>query len=510
VNLLNLAATAIVSCSLAYFVLLMASGIREIRRRSSRLSVQGRARYGLVPGAEQDEYPVYFLVPCLNEAEVVGRTVSGLVVNRGTTTIVVDDGSDDETSALARAAGGSQVEVLRRELPNARQGKGEALNAGIRRVRELVRERGQDPEQVVVCVMDADGRLSENALDHVLPLFEDDAVGGVQLQVRIRNRHSFLTRFQDFEFWGVASVTQIGRSATGTVSLGGNAQFTRLSALDQVGERPWSDSLTEDLDLALSLALHGWRLTTTPLASVDQQAVEKVPLLLRQRTRWYQGHMMAITRLPDIWRSPKLSHVAALELSFYCLSPWLLTLPWSVLFHYCLVQLLMNGSELLEFVDTAGAAAIVVLAWYLMAFAPAVFSGWVYWRRDRRVGIWSGLMMGNYMVLTNYISFACAWKALARVLRGETAWAKTARSSDLPGAVVATVLAPADEAAVPAGAVEDPVPSVPAAPVPDLVGAAVGAGAGAPSGAPDAVTPVAPVRPFSPVSVGPVLRHSEA
>jgi hypothetical protein len=40
--------------------------------------------------------------------------------------------------------------------------------------------------------------------------------------------------------------------------------------------------------------------------------------------------------------------------------------------------------------------------------------------------------MGNYMVLTNYLSFACAWKALARVLRGETAWAKTARTRETP------------------------------------------------------------------------------
>ncbi|WP_265522732.1 glycosyltransferase family 2 protein [Oerskovia flava] len=484
-NALNLAATAIVSCSLAYFVLLMASGIREIRRRSSRLSAQGRTRYGVVPGAEQDHYPVYFLVPCLNEAEVIERTVRGLTVNRGTTTIVVDDGSDDETSAIARAAGGSRTEVLRRDLPNARQGKGEALNAGIVRVRELVEDRGEDPARVIVVVMDADGRLSENALDHVLPLFDDDDVGGAQLQVRIRNRNSFLTKFQDFEFWGVASITQIGRSATGTVSLGGNAQFTRLTALDDVGERPWSDSLTEDLDLALSLALHGWRLTTTPLASVDQQAVEKVPQLLRQRTRWYQGHMMAIKRLPDIWRSSKLSHVAALELSFYCLSPWLLTLPWSVLFHYCLIQLFINGSQLLEYVTSAGGVAIVVLAWYLMAFAPAVFSGWVYWRRDRRVGIWRGLMMGNYMVLTNYISFACAWMALARVLRGETAWVKTKRSTEQAGTGPSTGL-PAIAAAVPdvPGA-----PSVPVVPVQKVLAPASAAG--------------------SPVSVGAVLRQTE-
>lgn len=445
-GLLNLMATMIVASSMAYFVLLMVSGIRQIRRHGRRLALQGRAEYGVVPAAASDDWTVYFLVPCLNEAEVIHRTVSGLIINPGTTTVVVDDGSDDATGAIALAAGAggardADVHVVRRELPDARQGKGEALNAGIVRIRELVAERGQDPASVIVCVMDADGRLSQGALEHVLPLFERAEVGGVQLQVRIRNRNSFLTRFQDFEFWGVASVTQIGRAATGTVSLGGNAQFTRLTALDQAGERPWSDSLTEDLDLAITLALHGWELTTTPFASVDQQGVETLPRLLQQRTRWYQGHMMAIKRLPAIWGSTRMSHTAALELSFYCLSPWLLTLPWSVLFHYCLLDLLLNGSALLDFVTTPSAAAVVVvLAWYLIAFAPAVFSGWLYWRRDRRVGIWQGLMMGNYMVLTNYVSFACAWKALARVLRGETAWVKTARHSDSPAPASAKIV----------------------------------------------------------------------
>ena len=449
VGLLNLMATMIIASSMAYFVLLMVSGIRQIRRHGRRLALQGRAEYGVVPAAASDDWVVYFLVPCLNEAEVIHRTVSGLTINPGTTTVVVDDGSDDATGAIALAAAaddegarGADVQVVRRELPDARQGKGEALNAGIVRIRELVAERGEDPASVIVCVMDADGRLSQGALEHVLPLFERSEVGGVQLQVRIRNRDSFLTRFQDFEFWGVASVTQIGRAATGTVSLGGNAQFTRLTALDQAGERPWSDSLTEDLDLAITLAVHGWELTTTPFASVDQQGVETIPRLLQQRTRWYQGHMTAIKRLPAIWNSARMSHTAALELSFYCLSPWLLTLPWSVLFHYCLLDLLLNGSALLDFVSTPSAAAVLVLAWYLIAFAPAVFSGWVYWRRDRRVGIWQGLLMGNYMVLTNYISFACAWMALARVLRGETAWVKTARHSDSAAPSPAEIASP--------------------------------------------------------------------
>src|SRR5690606_20154735 len=155
----------------------------------------------------------------------------------------------------------------------------------------IVHERGEDPAKVVVAVMDADGRLSEGARGVVLPSFDDPDVGGVQLAGRIRNRHSWVTRCRDFQFWALSALTQLGRIRTGTVSLGGDGQFTRLSSLLELGHAPWRESLTEDLDLTISLVSRGWRCLSTPYASVDQQGVESLAGLLRQRTRWYQGHM---------------------------------------------------------------------------------------------------------------------------------------------------------------------------------------------------------------------------
>ncbi|WP_198663368.1 glycosyltransferase [Jiangella endophytica] len=425
---LQTAASVVISLSMVYFLMLMGAGLVQLRRSRARLGVQSAATYGSERADVPAAMPVYFLVPCLNEEAVIGQTVAGLTRLAGTTTLVIDDGSDDDTARCAEQAGGFGVEVLRRELPEARRGKGEALNAGIAWVRRRVADRGEDPARVVVCVMDADGRLSDGALDHVLPLFADEKVGGVQLAVRIRNRGSFLTRYQDYQFWGIAAVTQFGRQATGTVSLGGNGQFARLSALNTAGAKPWSASLTEDLDLAITLALEGWELQTTPHASVDQQAVEKLPQLIRQRTRWYQGHMMAIRRLPEIWRSRDLSNGKALELTSYCLVPWLLDLPWSILFHYCLLMLVLRWDQISIVAGGDGTAAVVLAAaFYLFAFAPALVTGWVYHRRDRRWGLLKSLAMANSFIVMNYLSFTCVWRALLRILRGQTSWDKTAR-----------------------------------------------------------------------------------
>ncbi|WP_166354388.1 glycosyltransferase [Phytoactinopolyspora limicola] len=434
----NVAATLVICLAAGYFILTMGAGIATLRRHDTRLHVQGQASYGKPHEDAPSELYVYFLVPCLNEAEVIGGTVAGLIGNPNATVVVVDDGSDDATSDVALSHGIGEVQVVRRNLPDARKGKGEALNAGLARIRELVSYREQDENRVIVCVMDADGRLSDKALSYVLPLFDEDDVGGVQLAVRIRNRHNFLTRFQDFQFWSMSAVTQFGRERTGTVSLGGNGQFTRLVALNQVGEKPWSNSLTEDLDLAVTLALRGWRLSTTPFASVDQQGVDKLGLLIKQRTRWYQGHMLTARRLPEIWRSRKLSHGSALEMSAYIMVPWLLDLPWSILYQFCILGLAANHQVMFGFADGPIGLVSIIVGWYALAFAPALATGFVYLRRDRTVGFFRAMALGHSFLVMNYVSFICAWRSLARILRGETSWDKTARSREqLPGAEAA-------------------------------------------------------------------------
>ncbi|MEA2685135.1 MAG: 1,2-diacylglycerol 3-beta-glucosyltransferase, partial [Actinomycetota bacterium] len=277
----------ILGLSACYFFGMVLLGIRASRAQGAPLNSQSEVRYedpnAVLEVSSSDPraleaYHVYFLIPCLNEEAVIGATVAFLPVSSyRSTVIVIDDASDDRTSQIGRAAGGKGLQVVRRELPDARQGKGPALNAGFARLRELVAERGQNPDLVIVCVMDADGRLSRGALTVTLPLFDDPKIGGVQLAVRIRNRHrNWVTEFQNFQFWTMSAMTQYGRIRTGTVSLGGNGQFTRLSALMQIGPQPWRASLTEDLDLTISLICRGWHCTSTAHASVDQQGVATI------------------------------------------------------------------------------------------------------------------------------------------------------------------------------------------------------------------------------------------
>ena len=97
-------ARVVIATSMVYFVMLMGSGLLQLRRSRARLAVQGRASYGERASSAHEYLSVYFMVPCLNEEAVIGMTSRALGQLEGTTTLVIDDGSDDDT---ARIAGGS-------------------------------------------------------------------------------------------------------------------------------------------------------------------------------------------------------------------------------------------------------------------------------------------------------------------------------------------------------------------------------------------------------------------
>jgi len=412
---------------------------------------------------DPDQSVVYFIVPCLNEERVIEDSLRNLLADPRGIVVVVDDASDDRTARIAGSVDPARVIVVGRQLPDARKGKGPALNAGFARVLEDAAVRGIAPSRVTVCVMDADGRLSDGAIDAVLPLFADERVGGVQLPVRIRRvRGSVLTLLQDLEFWGVCAVAQLGRIGSGTVSLGGNGQFTRLSALLELGDHPWRARLTEDLDLALALATAGWRLTSTPDAYVSQQGLPRLRALINQRTRWYQGHMQAGRWLPRLWSSRRLAHLSMLELTLYLLVPWALVLPWSLIFNYNLVLMALWVAGWVTEPGLGGdltQRVLTVVIWYAVSCIPIWMAGYLYSRQRRKAGPLRALLLGHLLLLGNYITYIACWRGFLRLIVGSNGWQKTkrhrershravGRTQPLPVVEAARVLIPAQRGAL--------------------------------------------------------------
>lgn len=424
---LGAVAFALIAFGIAQFFVTIGMGFRErlvAIERDDRLAE-------LFPEPDSLISEMYLVIPALNEERVIEGTVrAALKANAAVRVIVVDDASDDQTAAIVESIGSDRVKLIRRKHPHAQLGKGEALNQAFRWLVAHVDRARLDARKVAVCIMDADGRLSPGAVAVIQRVFADENVAGVQLPVRIRNTGTILTDYQDFEFWGLSAIQQLARGKTHTVSLGGNGQFTRLSALRQLPKEPWSSSLTEDLDLAVSLLALGWKIESTPNAWVSQQAVETLGPLIRQRTRWMQGHLLSAARLTEIRRST-LAADSVLEVTNYLMVPLLMILPWSIVFNISLATtwVTIRGLPEVEVFGMEGLGTFIVLAYVLvMSLFPHAIAGVIY--RSRRPELpWSrALLLGVGFVFYNFVTFAATWKALVRIARGENEWTKTARS----------------------------------------------------------------------------------
>lgn len=411
----------------------------------------------------------HVLIPCRDEEAVIGDTMAYV---RRTFPLahvwVIDDASADDTAAVVadRAARDGGVHLVRRCLPEARTGKADALNAGYREVVAWLASYDalDEADRTIVCVVDADGKLTPEALEVCAgpTLFGDPAVGAVQVDVRMSNRDDrivdprrgrvanfvgrTLVRMQDLEFRTAIAAIQLSRRATGTVSMGGNGQFTRLSALagidDDASGRPWRGSLLEDFELGVHLLTAGYRTAFTMDTHVDQEGLPSLRRLLTQRTRWSQGTMQCLRYLRRVWSSEHVSTIGAAEILYYLFQPWLqlvgtlvYPVPWILLGHRMLTE-----PDLVRAYFTDGPGWVLFGIYGTMGLLPFLIWGPVYWRRcEPTAGPLRAIGWGFAYAAYIYTFYVTCWRAALRMVRRRNGWAKTRRNAEaLRGRVLAT------------------------------------------------------------------------
>ncbi|MEW1695063.1 glycosyltransferase family 2 protein [Streptomyces sp. NPDC093249] len=395
----------------------------------------------------------HFFVPCRDEEAVIATTVTRLRGDfPGSHVWVIDDASDDLTAPIVTALADQDphVHLVSRHRPDARTGKGAALNSAYIALNEHL-GTDLDRSRVIVCVVDADGQLSSDTLTHVSgpDAFGDPDMGGVQIGVRMRNvederplEHGgraanayarLLIRMQDAEFAVSNTGMQLLRRRTGSVGLGGNGQFTRLTALDRIAaaeRRPWQhDALLEDYELGLHMRLAGYRITHVHDTWVTQEALPYTRRFLTQRTRWAQGNIQCVRYATRIIGSRHYKARGVLESLYTFFQP---------IAH--LATLLITLIMLVALVTGGGAAEVLLTLWPL-ALALAVISvvpfllwGPVYRREfapDR--SRLKGLLWGFALWLYAYHLFIVSTRGFVRLLRGRTGWAKTRRNAETAG-----------------------------------------------------------------------------
>lgn len=235
---------------------------------------------------------VSLLVAAKNEEAVIGNLVRMLCSqdypDERYEVWVIDDNSTDETPVLLKdlVQEYDQLKVLRRSA-EATGGKSGALN----QVLPLT-------EGEILAVFDADAQVSKDMLRRVLPLFEREEVGAVQVRKAIANANTnFWTQGQVAEMAEDTYVQQQRVTLGGIGELRGNGQFVRRIALERCDG--WNEeTITDDLDLTLRLHLDRWDIEVMGASAVEEEGVTSVLSLWHQRNRWAEG---GYQRYLDYW-----------------------------------------------------------------------------------------------------------------------------------------------------------------------------------------------------------------
>ena len=150
--------------------------------------------------------------------------------------------------------------------------------------------------------------------------------------------------------------------------------------------------------------------------------------LLRQRSRWFQGHLQAWRQIPGIIRSAPLRTVPHLL--------HLLLVPVLLLANVALLTALLamlTAIAVSPDVRSGLARPGVVLGWYWLTFALAVFlTVSVYARREPGLRPWRVIGLGHAFAGYSLLWMVAGYWALGRILRGRHGWLKTERLAGQP------------------------------------------------------------------------------
>ena len=249
-----------------------------------------------------DQTPfVSILVPAFNESDTIIPAIHSLVNldYPAYEVIVIDDGSKDDTYAKALSLAGDYGHCTVRVITKPNAGKWSALN----------RAYHESKADYLLCV-DADSRLSSDALRMLVPRLSEPGVVGVAGQVTVRNRDRLLNRLQAAEYLLGNGGMRMALSYLGLVTVvPGPIGLYRRSVLEEIQQLPCNqreaashgvgegkvegplsgETFAEDFQLSLSCLALGHKVVYEPRAIAYTKCPHTVEGLLSQRYRWMRG-----------------------------------------------------------------------------------------------------------------------------------------------------------------------------------------------------------------------------
>lgn len=385
-----------------------------------------KSKYSTTDLTIGEQHQLFILVPALNEKSVIAETIKAelaalkrLPAKVQSHLVIIDDASDDGTTALLKQLHDPMLEVIYRQRPNARQGKGLALNYAF----QSIQRRFKTNANTIYGVLDADAFMDTEDIESVIHNFEIRDVQLIQTGVGMSNADdNWLTKAQNFEFYANNSLIQTVRNLTGTAISSGNGQFMKQVYLDNVS---WGNSLLEDCEFTIRGFLKGYHTFYLRTAIVYQQAIDHLIPLMRQRTRWCQGSLQCLKKYTrSIFKSQEINSLQKFDIDCILWVPimgvifiisnmiaLLTQLKLTLIYHYYIVFIIL---------------VLIVFGFWAYMFL-------VYRNNDHREH--STLAMIAFLVL-NFILAVIPFRAIFRELLNRNNWVKTDHSGHYNPVVV--------------------------------------------------------------------------
>jgi cellulose synthase/poly-beta-1,6-N-acetylglucosamine synthase-like glycosyltransferase/peptidoglycan/xylan/chitin deacetylase (PgdA/CDA1 family)/spore germination protein YaaH len=251
-------------------------------------------RRGREHAGEGFEPFVSIIVPAYDEERVIVKTVESLLASdyERFEVLVVDDGSNDGTREVVRAAFGAEPRVSL--LKKANGGKAEALNYGLRAA------RGE-----VVIGLDADTVFAPQTIRALARRFVDPRVGAVAGNAKVGNRINLVTRWQALEYITSQNLDRRAFSSLDCITVvPGAIGAWRRELVESAGGFS-SDTLAEDQDLTLRVRLLGYSVGYEETAVAWTEAPDTFRGLAGQRFRWSYGTLQCMWKHKSLLFRPR-------------------------------------------------------------------------------------------------------------------------------------------------------------------------------------------------------------
>ena len=354
-----------------------------------------------------DGYPfISIIVPAYNEGEVIQASLSSLLELRYPyyEIIAVDDGSTDGTFERMREFEGNhygvRVQVFRKE----NSGKADTLNYGIRRSRA----------PIVVC-MDADSRLTPDALRYAIRHFRDPNVGAIAGNVKVINRHNIWTKLQALEYIEGLNIVRKAQAFFRAVNvIPGPMGIFRRKAIEGTGGYD-SDTYAEDFDMTVKILADGWKINYEPKAVAFTESPEELLDIIKQRYRWSRGILQALRKQKHLLGSSSGTITTPLSL-------------WYMIFEG-LIWPAMNIFASLFFVYIAlmfGMTKLLVLWWLLLTVLDVLIAvhAILMEKEDMKLALYSVFYRFFYILI---IDVTKVFATLEELVGLDMSWGKLAR-----------------------------------------------------------------------------------